>query len=226
MLKEMRMWCTGTPYQFDQNRESQRKLSSELVGLGQPRAKFWTLIRLDVVMKGLQFGLESLLTTDWSEWFCIFTPGLLDSIQDYFGIQDNNAIAGLLQTVFICSYMILAPVFGYLGDRYKRKYIMAAGILVWSGTVFASTMLDKNVSVVSIKWYRWQSRRVSDCYKHWLSNEECSQLCKELTILEYMWCEVMVSHCLAQLDRAVNLTYTTVQNTPKIVLVKKFVIFL
>lgn len=70
--------------------------------------------------------------------------GLLNGIQAYFGIQDNNSAAGLLQTVFICSYMILAPVFGYLGDRYRRKYLMAAGILVWSATVFASTLLSKD----------------------------------------------------------------------------------
>ncbi|KAJ7387333.1 Protein spinster 3 [Desmophyllum pertusum] len=70
--------------------------------------------------------------------------GLLDGIQKYFGIENNNSAAGLLQTVFICSYMVLAPIFGYMGDRYKRKYIMAAGILVWSGTVFASTLLNKD----------------------------------------------------------------------------------
>ncbi|XP_068690503.1 protein spinster homolog 1-like [Montipora foliosa] len=70
--------------------------------------------------------------------------GLLDAIQKYFGIEDSNSAAGLLQTVFICSYMILAPIFGYMGDRYKRKYIMAAGIFIWSATVYLSTLLDKN----------------------------------------------------------------------------------
>ena len=74
----------------------------------------------------------------------VFLSGLLVRIQKYFGINDSEA--GLLQTVFICSYMVLAPVFGFLGDRYKRKYIMAAGIFVWSGTVFASTLLNKDVS--------------------------------------------------------------------------------
>ena len=73
------------------------------------------------------------------------SSGLLDDIQKYFRIEDNNSAAGLLQTVFICSYMVLAPIFGYMGDRYKRKYIMAAGILIWSGTVYLSTLLDKNV---------------------------------------------------------------------------------
>uniref|UniRef100_A0A8B9XPQ9 Protein spinster homolog 1 n=1 Tax=Bos mutus grunniens TaxID=30521 RepID=A0A8B9XPQ9_BOSMU len=33
--------------------------------------------------------------------------------------------------VFISSYMVLAPVFGYLGDRYNRKYLMC-GIAFWS----------------------------------------------------------------------------------------------
>ncbi|XP_037545088.1 protein spinster homolog 1, partial [Nematolebias whitei] len=47
--------------------------------------------------------------------------GVLPDIEQYFGIDDGRS--GLLQTVFICSYMILAPVFGYLGDRYNRKYI-------------------------------------------------------------------------------------------------------
>ena len=74
--------------------------------------------------------------------------GLLDKIQTYFNISDNNSYAGLLQTVFICSYMVLAPIFGYLGDRYRRKYIMAAGILVWSATVFASSLLNSDVGIV------------------------------------------------------------------------------
>ena len=39
---------------------------------------------------------------------------------------------GLLQTAFIASYMLLSPVFGYLGDRYTRKYIITFGIVCWS----------------------------------------------------------------------------------------------
>lgn len=70
--------------------------------------------------------------------------GLLDEIQRYFHKEDSNSAAGLLQTVFICSYMVLAPIFGYMGDRYKRKYIMAAGIFIWSGTVYLSTLLNEN----------------------------------------------------------------------------------
>lgn len=49
-------------------------------------------------------------------------------------------------SVFICSYMVLAPVFGYLGDRYNRKYIMCFGILFWSSVTLASSYTPKDVS--------------------------------------------------------------------------------
>uniref|UniRef100_A0AAX7VI94 Protein spinster homolog 1 n=1 Tax=Astatotilapia calliptera TaxID=8154 RepID=A0AAX7VI94_ASTCA len=44
---------------------------------------------------------------------------------------------------FICSYMFLAPVFGYLGDRYNRKYIMSGGITFWSLVTLASSYTPK-----------------------------------------------------------------------------------
>ncbi|XP_047427354.1 protein spinster homolog 1 [Mugil cephalus] len=67
--------------------------------------------------------------------------GVLPDIEHYFGIDDGKS--GLLQTVFICSYMFLAPVFGYLGDRYNRKYIMSVGILFWSLVTLASSYTPK-----------------------------------------------------------------------------------
>ncbi|CAB1341350.1 unnamed protein product [Coregonus sp. 'balchen'] len=63
--------------------------------------------------------------------------GVLPDIEQYFGINDGKS--GLLQTVFICSYMFLAPVFGYLGDRYNRKVIMSVGIGFWSVVTLASS---------------------------------------------------------------------------------------
>uniref|UniRef100_A0A3B5LWB2 Protein spinster homolog 1 n=1 Tax=Xiphophorus couchianus TaxID=32473 RepID=A0A3B5LWB2_9TELE len=63
--------------------------------------------------------------------------GVLPDIENYFQIDDGTS--GLLQTVFICSYMVLAPVFGYLGDRYNRKYIMCGGIAFWSVVTLASS---------------------------------------------------------------------------------------
>lgn len=47
----------------------------------------------------------------------------------------SDTEGGLLQTAFIISFMVFSPLFGYLGDRYTRKYIMCVGILIWSGCV-------------------------------------------------------------------------------------------
>jgi len=68
-------------------------------------------------------------------------------IKNFFGI--NNASAGLLQTVFIISYMVVAPIFGYLGDRFNRKLLIFVGMLIWSGcTLFASFITNRNVSLM------------------------------------------------------------------------------
>lgn len=42
--------------------------------------------------------------------------------------------------------MFLAPVFGYLGDRYNRKFIMSAGIAFWSVVTLFSSYTPKTVS--------------------------------------------------------------------------------
>ncbi|XP_039254276.2 protein spinster homolog 1-like [Styela clava] len=67
--------------------------------------------------------------------------GVLIQITDNFEI--NNAMAGLLQTVFIISYMLVAPLFGYLGDRYNRIIIMVVGMLMWSGFTLAASFISK-----------------------------------------------------------------------------------
>ena len=44
----------------------------------------------------------------------------------------DDTLDGLLQTAFIVSYMLFSPIFGYLGDRFTRKYIITGGILAWA----------------------------------------------------------------------------------------------
>merc|ERR1719369_1538216 len=51
---------------------------------------------------------------------------------------------GLLQTAFILSYMVFAPLFGYLGDRYSRRNIMAAGVLLWSFFTLIGSFMSGN----------------------------------------------------------------------------------
>uniref|UniRef100_A0A8C6Q3S7 SPNS lysolipid transporter 3, sphingosine-1-phosphate (putative) n=1 Tax=Nothobranchius furzeri TaxID=105023 RepID=A0A8C6Q3S7_NOTFU len=68
--------------------------------------------------------------------------GVLSDIQKFFSISDSTA--GLLQTVFICSFLLLAPLFGYLGDRYNRKYIMIGGLSVWLLTAAGSSFVTQS----------------------------------------------------------------------------------
>lgn len=71
--------------------------------------------------------------------------GVLLNIQKFFDISDSTA--GFLQTVFICSFLLFAPLFGYLGDRYNRKYIMIGGLVVWLITALCSSFVTAPVSV-------------------------------------------------------------------------------
>nr|XP_045618545.1 protein spinster-like isoform X2 [Procambarus clarkii] len=65
--------------------------------------------------------------------------GILFDIQKTFGISDSQS--GLLQTAFVLVYMVMAPLFGFLGDRFSRKYLMAVGLFFWSiATVLGSLM--------------------------------------------------------------------------------------
>lgn len=38
--------------------------------------------------------------------------------------------------------MVFAPIFGYLGDRYSRKWIMILGVALWSGTTLAGSFMS------------------------------------------------------------------------------------
>ncbi|KFQ57718.1 Protein spinster 3, partial [Pelecanus crispus] len=75
---------------------------------------------------------------NFMDWFIV--PGILLDIQKYFKLSDGDS--GLLQTVFILCYMLAAPIFGYLGDRYNRKIILGAGIFFWSGVTLGSSFIS------------------------------------------------------------------------------------
>ncbi|XP_073848477.1 lysolipid transporter protein spinster isoform X3 [Musca autumnalis] len=68
--------------------------------------------------------------------------GVLEDIQSDFKMPDDDA--GLLQTVFVLSYMVCAPIFGYLGDRYSRRWIMAIGVLLWSTTTLVGSFMTSS----------------------------------------------------------------------------------
>jgi MFS transporter, Spinster family, sphingosine-1-phosphate transporter len=47
-----------------------------------------------------------------------------------FGVDYGES--GRAVTAFMIGYFVTAPLFGYLGDRVTRKWLIAAGIFVWS----------------------------------------------------------------------------------------------
>ncbi len=59
---------------------------------------------------------------------------VIPSIKDTFlaGAPDANSKAGLLTTAFLLSYMITAPIFGWLADRYSRWLIIGLSVALWS----------------------------------------------------------------------------------------------
>jgi MFS family permease len=46
--------------------------------------------------------------------------------------ENADAWMGVLATVFLVSYMLTAPVFGWLGDRWRRWAIVGIGVILWS----------------------------------------------------------------------------------------------
>ena len=87
----------------------------------------------------------SLLTTlnllDYVDRYIIASVGSL--IRRDFTISDSQF--GLFGTLFFLVYLVTAPLFGYLGDRYPRRAILALGAILWSlataGAVLAPSYL-------------------------------------------------------------------------------------
>lgn len=57
-------------------------------------------------------------------------PGVQPLVQKEFGV--NDAQIGLLTTAFFFTYMLAAPITGWLGDRFPRKPLIIIGALLWS----------------------------------------------------------------------------------------------
>jgi len=52
----------------------------------------------------------------------------------------TDADYGLFGTLFFLVYLTTAPIFGYLGDRYPRRGILALGAALWSLATAASAL--------------------------------------------------------------------------------------
>lgn len=66
----------------------------------------------------------------------LVVSAVLPKIQD--DLHLSNLMGGLLATIFLVGYFLTAPLFGALGDRMSRKWLIALGVLVWSAATCAS----------------------------------------------------------------------------------------
>lgn len=82
---------------------------------------FWTLFILT--------GLNLFNYIDRQVVGAVLTP-----IGAEFKVSDGEL--GRINTIFMLGYFLTSPVFGFLGDRASRKWLIAIGIFIWSlGTV-------------------------------------------------------------------------------------------
>lgn len=71
---------------------------------------------------------------------------VLPKIQLELGL--TNFVGGLLETVFLIGYFATAPIFGALGDRVARKWLIAGGVIVWSAATCASGLATTAIGLV------------------------------------------------------------------------------
>ncbi len=66
-----------------------------------------------------------------------FAPGskvvaFMDWFQHAFGFTPKMAVLGLLSSAFMVTYMLTAPVFGRLAERFSRWLLIGVGVGLWS----------------------------------------------------------------------------------------------
>ena len=65
---------------------------------------------------------------------------VLIDIQSFFNVDKSTA--GLVQTVFLLSYMAFSPINGYLGDRINRKYMLVWSLLLWISSTLGGSFFN------------------------------------------------------------------------------------
>lgn len=65
---------------------------------------------------------------------------VLTDIKSYYSLDSLET--GLLSTCFLVGYMLTAPVFGYMGDKYSRKYILIGGVSFWILACFSGSLIS------------------------------------------------------------------------------------
>ena len=65
--------------------------------------------------------------------------GVPSEIKLYFNV--GNAEIGILQTIFVVAYFILAPIIGYIGDKLERKYLIILATVLEIASVITGSLI-------------------------------------------------------------------------------------
>src|SRR5262249_51359851 len=57
---------------------------------------------------------------------------IIQWLKSTFGFSPDNALIGSLGMAFMVTYMLLAPVFGWLAERTSRWWLVGAAVVFWS----------------------------------------------------------------------------------------------
>ncbi len=68
-------------------------------------------------------------------------PAVAPIMQKELGLTDTEI--GAMEAALLLSFTVLAPLFGWLGDRYSRTRLMAAAAIIWSVATGIIAWLDK-----------------------------------------------------------------------------------
>ena len=74
--------------------------------------------------------------------------GILSELKLVFDI--GNTGVAVLQTVFVVSYMIFAPIIGYYGDRRERKTLLMAALFLEMMSNLAGSFVRKRFWILLI----------------------------------------------------------------------------
>src|SRR3954471_7124394 len=69
-------------------------------------------------------------------------PAVAPAMQRDLGLTDTEI--GAMEAALLLSFTALAPLFGWLGDRYSRTKLMASAAVIWSIATGLSAWLDKS----------------------------------------------------------------------------------
>ena len=72
-------------------------------------------------------------------------PGVQPLIQREYGWSDEQM--GALTTAMFVTYMLVAPLTGWLGDRFPRKPLIIGGVVLWSLATLATVWVSDYWSV-------------------------------------------------------------------------------